>query len=70
MRRSSGNASSGSLNGRGYEVVGVPADADDLVRKARAHHPDLLISDIEMPPERPLANAARTRGADQGHYRR
>lgn len=35
----------------GLEVVGVAADAEDLVRKAGAHHPDLVITDIEMPPD-------------------
>jgi DNA-binding NarL/FixJ family response regulator len=39
------------LERAGLEVVGVAADADDLVRKAGAHHPDLVITDIEMPPE-------------------
>lgn len=33
------------------QVVGVAADAEDLVRKARAHNPDVVIADIEMPPE-------------------
>jgi DNA-binding NarL/FixJ family response regulator len=31
--------------------VGVAADAEDLVRKARAHHPDVVVTDIEMPPD-------------------
>jgi DNA-binding NarL/FixJ family response regulator len=39
------------LERAGLEVVGVAADAEDLVRKAGAHHPDLAITDIEMPRE-------------------
>ena len=35
----------------GFEVVGVAADAEDLVRKARAHRPDVVITDIQMPPD-------------------
>ena len=38
------------LEHAGLDVVGVAADAVDLVRKAGAHHPDLVITDIEMPP--------------------
>lgn len=34
----------------GDEVVGRAADAEDLVRKAGAHRPDLVIADIRMPP--------------------
>jgi DNA-binding NarL/FixJ family response regulator len=32
------------------EVVGQAADADDLLRKVRAHKPDIAIVDIRMPP--------------------
>jgi DNA-binding NarL/FixJ family response regulator len=39
------------LERAGLEVVGVAADGEDLVRKAGAHHPDLVITDIEMPPD-------------------
>jgi DNA-binding NarL/FixJ family response regulator len=34
----------------GLEVVAVAADADELVRKAGGHHPDVVITDIQMPP--------------------
>jgi len=34
----------------GAEVVGRAADAEDLVRKARGHRPELLVADIRMPP--------------------
>jgi DNA-binding NarL/FixJ family response regulator len=35
----------------GFEVVGVAADGPDLVRKAAAHKPDIVITDIQMPPD-------------------
>jgi DNA-binding NarL/FixJ family response regulator len=35
----------------GFDVVGVAADAADLLRKARAHRPDVVITDIQMPPD-------------------
>jgi DNA-binding NarL/FixJ family response regulator len=38
------------LEESGCEVVGVAGDADDLVRKARGHKPDVVIADIQMPP--------------------
>jgi DNA-binding NarL/FixJ family response regulator len=34
----------------GFEVAGVAADAEDLVRKARAHNPDVVVADVRMPP--------------------
>ena len=34
----------------GFDVVGVAADAPDLLRKAGAHTPDVVIADIQMPP--------------------
>jgi DNA-binding NarL/FixJ family response regulator len=39
------------LEEEGFEVVGVANDAEDLLRKARAHHPDVVITDIQMPPD-------------------
>jgi DNA-binding NarL/FixJ family response regulator len=39
------------LEEAGFEVVGVAGDAEDLVRKAGAHHPDVVITDIQMPPD-------------------
>jgi DNA-binding NarL/FixJ family response regulator len=39
------------LEEAGFEVVGVAGDAEDLVRKAGAHHPDVVVTDIEMPPD-------------------
>jgi DNA-binding NarL/FixJ family response regulator len=38
------------LEEAGFEVVGVAADAEDLVRKAGAHKPDVVVTDIQMPP--------------------
>jgi DNA-binding NarL/FixJ family response regulator len=39
------------LEAGGFEVVGVAADATDLVRKAGAHKPDVVVTDIQMPPD-------------------
>jgi DNA-binding NarL/FixJ family response regulator len=39
------------LEEAGFEVLGVAGDAEDLVRKAGAHHPDVVIADIQMPPD-------------------
>jgi DNA-binding NarL/FixJ family response regulator len=38
------------LRDAGIEVVGVASDAPELIREAAAHDPDLVISDIRMPP--------------------
>src|ERR1043166_4356213 len=35
----------------GFEVVAVAGDAPDLLRKTRAHKPDVVVTDIQMPPE-------------------
>jgi DNA-binding NarL/FixJ family response regulator len=40
-----------ALTEAGIDVVGVAGDAEELVRKTRAHHPDVLVTDIEMPPD-------------------
>ena len=34
----------------GIEVVGQAGDAEDLLRKTRAHKPDVVVTDIRMPP--------------------
>jgi len=34
----------------GFEVVAQAADAPDLLRKVAAHHPDVAIVDVQMPP--------------------
>jgi DNA-binding NarL/FixJ family response regulator len=34
----------------GFEVVGVAGDADELIRKAGGHRPDVVVTDIQMPP--------------------
>src|SRR3954451_23438127 len=36
----------------GLDVVARAGDADDLLRKALAHHPDVVITDVQMPPGR------------------
>jgi DNA-binding NarL/FixJ family response regulator len=38
------------LEEEGHEVVGSAGDGPDLVRKAKAHRPDLVIADVRMPP--------------------
>jgi DNA-binding NarL/FixJ family response regulator len=40
------------LGEAGYEVVAQAGDADDLLRKALAHHADIAIVDVKMPPDR------------------
>ena len=39
------------LERAGFEVAALAADADDLVRKVGAHAPDLVVTDIRMPPD-------------------
>ena len=38
------------LGDAGFEVVAEAADATDLVRKTAAHRPDIVITDVRMPP--------------------
>ncbi len=38
------------LTDSGFDVVGTVGDARDLVRKARLDHPDVVVTDIQMPP--------------------
>jgi DNA-binding NarL/FixJ family response regulator len=38
------------LEEAGHEVVAQAGDADDLMRKVRAHKPDVAVVDIRMPP--------------------
>ena len=38
------------LEDAGFEVAGQAGNADDLLRKVRAHHPDVAVTDIRMPP--------------------
>jgi DNA-binding NarL/FixJ family response regulator len=41
----------GSLLGEaGFEVVAQTGDADDFLRRALAHRPDVAVVDIQMPP--------------------
>jgi DNA-binding NarL/FixJ family response regulator len=39
------------LDDGGFEVVGTAADAHDLIRLADAYRPDVVLADIQMPPE-------------------
>jgi DNA-binding NarL/FixJ family response regulator len=38
------------LTDAGHEVVGQAGDGQDLLRKVRAHKPDLALIDVRMPP--------------------
>jgi DNA-binding NarL/FixJ family response regulator len=40
------------LTDAGIEVVSAAGDATELVAKARAYHPDVVVTDIQMPPDR------------------
>jgi DNA-binding NarL/FixJ family response regulator len=40
------------LGDAGYDIVAQVGDADDLLRKALAHHADIAIVDVKMPPTR------------------
>jgi DNA-binding NarL/FixJ family response regulator len=35
-----------------FDVVGVAGDAADLLRKTGSHKPDVVVTDIEMPPDK------------------
>jgi DNA-binding NarL/FixJ family response regulator len=39
------------LEDGGFDVVGTAGDADELIRMASMHQPDIIIADIQMPPE-------------------
>ena len=39
------------LQDSGFDVVGTTADARDLVRMAEAYRPDVIVADIQMPPD-------------------
>ena len=55
------------LEDSGFDVVGRAGDAEDLLRKVRAHKPDVAIVDIKMPPTHTDEGlrAARTIRAEQ-----
>jgi DNA-binding NarL/FixJ family response regulator len=39
------------LGAAGFDVVGAAADARELVRMANAYDPDVVVTDIQMPPD-------------------
>jgi DNA-binding NarL/FixJ family response regulator len=39
------------LEESGFEVVGQAGDAPDLLRKVAAHRPDVVLVDVQMPPD-------------------
>ena len=40
------------LERAGFDVVATAGDAVDLVRKTRVYRPDVMVTDIQMPPDR------------------
>jgi DNA-binding NarL/FixJ family response regulator len=40
------------LQDGGFEVVATAQDARELVRKVKAYRPDVVVTDIQMPPDR------------------
>lgn len=38
------------LEDAGFDVAAKAGDGEDLLRKVRAHHPDIAVTDIRMPP--------------------
>jgi DNA-binding NarL/FixJ family response regulator len=40
------------LTEAGFDVVAQAGDADDVLRKGLAHHPDVVVADVQMPPHR------------------
>jgi DNA-binding NarL/FixJ family response regulator len=40
------------LGDAGFDVVAQAGDADALLRKALAHRPDVVVTDVQMPPDR------------------
>lgn len=39
------------LDEAGFEIVSVAGDAADLVHRVAAHQPDVVVTDIQMPPD-------------------
>jgi DNA-binding NarL/FixJ family response regulator len=39
------------LHDGGFEVVATAGDGQELIRKARAYRPDVVVTDIQMPPD-------------------
>jgi DNA-binding NarL/FixJ family response regulator len=57
------------LEDGGFDVVATAGDAADLVGKALVHHPDVVVTDIQMPPDRSddgLRAALKIRAAQPG----
>ncbi|MFI5952859.1 LuxR C-terminal-related transcriptional regulator [Cryptosporangium sp. NPDC051539] len=40
------------LTDAGLEVVALSGDADDLLRRSLAYRPDVVVTDVQMPPKR------------------
>ena len=58
------------LEDAGFEVVGESGDGEDLLRKVRAHRPDVAVVDIRMPPAPPRRGPAGGAGDPRRAARR
>jgi DNA-binding NarL/FixJ family response regulator len=57
------------LESGGFEVVAAAGNAPDVIRKTHAHHPDVVVIDIQMPPDGTddgLRAAIEIRASDPG----
>jgi DNA-binding NarL/FixJ family response regulator len=55
------------LEDAGFDVVAEAGDGDDLLRKVRAHRPDVAIVDIRMPPDHTDEGLRAARAIRAGH---
>jgi DNA-binding NarL/FixJ family response regulator len=55
------------LEDAGFDVVAESGDGDDLLRKVRAHRPDVAIVDIRMPPGHTDEGLRAARAIRAGH---
>ena len=63
LRPAAARASCALLEDAGFEVVGQAGDGEDLLRKVRAHRPDVAVVDIRMPPRARRRGPAARRGS-------
>lgn len=55
------------LGDEGYEIVALAGSHDDLLGKVAAHRPDLVVTDIRMPPSFTDEGLAAARQIRRGH---
>lgn len=51
------------LEREGFEVVAAVADAEEVVAASARTSPDLVLTDLRMPPPGPTTGCARPRGS-------